>query len=106
MTRIRCTCQEIRDIKNPLHPRKTKLINKVYSRPPGPSHDNNRERLLDRCDEDAPDGSDSFYSTPTLPSDQWSNPCTNQGDEERSSSPPPSPTPTSPYPSHTPTHAC
>src|ERR1700753_1190761 len=106
MTRIRCTCQEIRDIKNPLRSHKTKLINKVYSKPPGPNHDNSRERLLDKCGEDASDGNGSFYSTPTLPLDQWRNPCTNQEDEERSSSPLPSPTPTSPCPFRTPTPAC
>src|SRR6201992_3369065 len=106
MTHIRRTCQEIRDIKNPLRSRKTKLINKVYSRPPGPNHDSSREHLLDKCGEGALDGSDSFYSTPILPLDQWRNPCTNQEDEERSSSPLPSPTPISPYPFHTPTPTC
>src|ERR1700753_2518931 len=106
MTRILRTCQEIRDIKNPLRSHKTKLINKVYSRPPGPNHDSSREHLLGKYGEGALDGSDSFYSTPTLPLDQWRNPCTNQGGEERSSSLPPSPTPTSPCPSHTPTPTC
>src|SRR6201992_2133037 len=106
MTHIRRTCQEIRDIKNPLRSRKSKLINKVYSRPPGPNHGNSTERLQDKYGEGVRDGSDSFYSTPTRPLDQWHNPCTNQGDGERSSSPLPSPTPTSPCPSHTPILTC
>ena len=106
MTRIRRTCQEIRDIKNPLCSHKAKLINKVYSRPPGPNHDNSRERLQDKYGKDVLGGSGSSYSTPTLPSDQWCNPCTNQGDEEHSSSPPPSPIPTSPCPSRIPTPTC
>src|ERR1700753_1022202 len=103
---IQCTCQEICDIKNPLRSHKAKLINKVYLRSPGPSRDNNRERLLGMCGEDGQDGTDFSYSTPTLPSDQWCNPCTNQGDEEHSSSPPPSPIPTSPCPSRIPTPTC
>src|ERR1700753_4366055 len=106
MTHIRRTCQEIRDIKNPLRSRKLKLINKVYSRPPGPNHDSSMERLQDRYGEDALGGNDCSYNTPNLPLDQWRSPCANQEDGERSSSPPPSPTPTSPCPSHTPTPAC
>src|ERR1700759_408317 len=106
MTRIRCTCQEIRNIKNPLRSHKSKLINKVYSRLPGPNHDNNKEHLQDKCDEDALGGNDSFYNTPTLPLGRWRSLCTNQEDEEHSSSPLPSPTPTSPCPSHTPTLTC
>src|SRR6201992_4274730 len=106
MTRIRRTCQEIRDIKNPLRSHKLKLINKVYSRSPGPNHDSSREHLLDKYGEDAPDGNGSFYSTPILPLDQWHNPCTNQESGEHSSSPLPSPTPISPCPSHTPTLTC
>src|ERR1700753_4470746 len=82
MIRICRTCQEIRDIKNPLHSRKTKLINKVYSRPPGPNHDNSREHSLDKYGGDVLDGNDFSYSTPTLPLGQWRNLCTNQGDEE------------------------
>src|ERR1700753_3843162 len=93
MTHIRRTCQEIRDIKNPLRSRKSKLINKVYSRPPGPNHGNSTERLQDKYGEGVRDGSDSSYSTPTHPLDQWRNPCTNQGDGEHFSSPLPSPTP-------------
>src|ERR1700753_4124593 len=106
MIRIQHTCQEIRDIKNPLRSRKSKLINKVYLRSPGPNRDNNKERLQDMCGEGGQDDTDYSYNTPTLPSDQWHNPCTSQGDEERSSSPPPSPTPTSPCPSHIPTPTC
>ena len=106
MTHIRRTCQEIRNIKNSSRSRKTNLINKVYSRSPGPNHDSSREHLLDKYGEGVLDGNDSFYSTPTLPLDQWRNPCTNQEDEERSSSLLPSPTPTSPCPSHTPTPTC
>src|ERR1700753_1656075 len=106
MTHIQRTCQEIRDIKNPLRSRKSKLINKIYLRPPGPNHDSNKERLQDKCGEDAPGGSDSSCNTPTLPLDQWCNLCTNQEDEQHSSSPPPSPIPTSPCPSHTPIPAC
>ena len=106
MIRIQRTCQEIHDIKNPLQSRKSKLINKVYLRPPGCNHGSSKEHLQDKYGEDARDGSDSSYSTPTLPLDQWHNPCTNQGDEERSSSPLPSPTPISPCPSHTPTLTC
>src|SRR6201992_298516 len=49
MSHIRRTCQEIRDIKNPLRSRRPKLINKVYLRPPGPNHDSNRGRLQDKC---------------------------------------------------------
>src|ERR1700753_3519500 len=106
MTRIRRTCQEIRDIKNPSRSHKTKCINNIYLRPPGPNHDNNKERLQDKYGGGAQDGSDSCYNTPTLPLDQWRNPCTNQEGGERSSSPLPSPIPTSPCPSHTPTPTC
>src|ERR1700753_822304 len=106
MTHIQRTCQEIRDIKNPLRSRKSKLINKVHLRSPGPNHDSSKEHLQDRYGEDAPGDSGSSCNTPTLPLDQWRNLCTNQEDGERSSSPPPSPTPTSPCPSHTPTPAC
>ena len=106
MTHIRRTCQEIRDIKNPLRSRKIKLNNKVYSRPPGPNRDNNRARLQDKYDEGGQDGIYSCGNIPTLPLDQWCNPCTTQEDGECSSSPLPSPTPTSPCPSHTPTPAC
>src|ERR1700753_3995458 len=53
MTHIRRTCQEIRDIKNPLRSRKSKLINKVYLRSPGPNHDNNKGRLLGKYGEGA-----------------------------------------------------
>src|ERR1700753_400452 len=106
MTRIRRTCQEIRDIKNPLHSRKSKLINKIYMKPPGPNHNNNREHLSDKYGEGARDDIYSYGSIPTPPLDQWRNPCTNQEGGEHSSSLPPSPTPTSPCPSHTPTPTC
>src|ERR1700753_1428487 len=106
MTHIRRTCQEIRDIKNPLRSRKSKLINKVYWRPPGPNRDSNKEHLSDKYGEDGRDGTYSCGSTPTPPSDQWRNPCTSQEGGERSSSLPPSPIPTSPCPSHTPTPTC
>src|ERR1700753_2722645 len=106
MVRIQRTCQEILDIKNPLRPRKSKLINKVYTGSPGPNHNSNKGHLLDKCGREALDVSNSVDSPPTLPLDHWCNPCTNQGDEERSSSLLPSPTPTSPCPSRTPTPAC
>ena len=106
MTRIRRTCQEIRDIKNPLRSRKSKLINKVYWRPPGPNRDSNKEHLSDKYGEGGQGGIYSCGSTPTPPLDRWRNPCTNQEGGEHSSSPPPSPTPTSPCPSHTPTPVC
>src|SRR6201992_4466198 len=103
MTHIPRTCQEIRDIKNPLRSRKSKLINKVYLRPPGPNHDNNKEHLLDKYGEGGQGDTYSCGSTPTPPLDQCCNPCTNQGDEEHSSSPLPSPVPISPGASHAPT---
>src|ERR1700753_3839365 len=106
LTHIRRTCQEIRDIKNPLRSRKSKLINKVYLRPPGPNHDSNRGRLQDKCGEGGQDGNDSSYNTPIPPLGRWSSPCTSQEGGEHSSSPPPSPTPTSPCPSHTPIPTC
>ena len=106
MTRIRRTCQEIRDIKNPLRLRKPKLINKVYSRSPGPNHDSSKERLSDKYDEGDQGGIYSCGSTPTPALDRWRNPCTNQEGGERSSSLPPSPAPTSPCPSHTPIPTC
>src|ERR1700753_2362355 len=94
MLRIQSTCQEICDIKNPLHSHKTKIINKVYSRPPGPSHDNSREHLQDKYGENGWGGNNSFYNTPTPPLDQWCNLCTNQGDGEHCTLLPPSPIPT------------
>src|ERR1700755_3508520 len=106
MTHIRRTCQEIRDIKNPLRSRRPKLINKVYLKPPGPNRDSNKEHLAAKDGEGRQGGIYSCGSTPTLPLDQWRNPCTSQEGEEHSSSPPPSPTPTSPCPSHTPTPTC
>src|ERR1700753_2229317 len=106
MTHIQRTCQEIRDIKNPLRSRKPKLINKVYLRPPGPNHDSNKGRLQDKCGEGGQGGSDSSYNTPIPPLGQWRSPYTSQEGGERSASPPPSPTPTSPCPSHTPTPVC
>src|ERR1700753_2978708 len=102
MSHIRRTCQEIRDIKNPLRSRKSKLINKVYWRPPGPNHDSNREHLSDKYGEGGQDGIYSCDNTPIPPLDRWRTPCTNQEGGEHSSSPPPSPTPTSPCPSHIP----
>src|ERR1700753_1068597 len=106
MTHIRRTCQEIRDIKNPLRSRKPKLINKVYLRSPGPNHDSSKEHLSDKYGEGDQGGIYSCGSTPTPPFDRWRNPCTNQEGEEHSSSLPPSPTPTSPCPSHTPIPTC
>src|SRR6201992_2275174 len=96
LTHIRRTCQEIRDIKNPLRSRKSKLINKVYLRPPGPNHDSNKEHLLDKYGEGGQGDTYSCCSTPIPPLDQCCSPCTNQGDEEHSSSLLPSPVPISP----------
>src|ERR1700753_3903635 len=106
MTRIQRTCQEICDIKNPLRSCTSKLINKVYLRPPGPNRDSSREHLLDKCGEGGQGDIYSCGSTPTPPLDRWRSTCTNQEGGEHSSSPPPSTIPTSPCQSHTRTPAC
>src|ERR1700753_186048 len=100
MIHIRCICQEICDIKNPLHSCKGKFINKVYLRSSGPKDDTSRVHLLDKYGEGDLDGNYFSYSTPIPPLGQYCNPYTNWKGEARSASLLPSPTATSPNPSH------